>query len=240
MHRRFCRQAGRLGHLGGDRAEDIPGLAKGREEGAPPLPVDQRGIVVGLGCPEMGLGAERCDFRRRHARQAPGPILRVRQDVAGSGELFREGPALPEDLPAQGQASGIGRGAGLVEAGGGVGIGRLDVVRRLGLVVHDRQRQPGPIDQGGGGTVGAGHDGADRMARRQPLQRREQPLPDRRLVHMKIARALDRAIRGGLAVQDPAVRIDRQQLQIGLAEVEDCGDVGQLGLRCGLELQESW
>jgi general stress protein YciG len=93
--------------------------------------------------------------------------------------------------------------------------------RRIGLVVEDRQHQLGIADQCCGRAVARRHDRADREALAEIGQRGGHPTPEMLGVTVRIGLAAAHRIGGLARRQDRTLRHDRQQLDVGLADVEN-------------------
>src|SRR5215469_13826828 len=89
-----------------DRTERIEGAAQRWQQ---VVDVESSDEARGLSLPrrpEISMGAERGDFRDRDAAHAPGPILRIANEISRLGEELRAAPLLIGQLTTKIEAGG--------------------------------------------------------------------------------------------------------------------------------------
>ena len=224
------------GHMGGN---SLSHPCRCTREGIAPFP----------GIPQVAVAADRGQLARRNPGQPPGPVLRIGENAVGAHELLREVALQPEQLAAevhpcrQGREVALqpeqlaaevhpcrqGGAAGLGERGSHLGEGLDGLLRGLGLVVEDGQGEPVSAHQGGGAAVGRRHDGVDLVARRQPGRGLQQPAPDPFGVEVRVGGTVEAAVFEPLHREDLPVLSQRQELDVGLAHVENQRRGGLVG-----------
>src|SRR5262249_28070152 len=86
--------------------------------------------------PEIGMAAERSHFRRGDSGQAPGPVLRISDEMFRFREEFRTAPLLIGELPAEIESRRYFRGHALGKGRPHLGVVRLDLIDVRKFVVH--------------------------------------------------------------------------------------------------------
>jgi hypothetical protein len=102
----------------------------------------------------------------------------------------------------------------------------IEPVWGLELVVEDRQHETAIVDQRGGGAMGGHHQGLDRPTGRHHAELLEQPLPHALAVQVQVWRPGQRGVAPGGLVADLTVPVEHQQLDVGLADVENADEPG--------------
>ena len=143
------------------------------------------------------------------------------EDPTGPIEAIGEPAALPEKLARERETTWIDRTADLVEVRCYLGIGLLDVIRWLGLVVHHRQDQSLLVDQGRGRAVRRGNDCLDLEVPRNVGERLDHPGKDMLDIDMKIGPAIQRPVLRLPGVDDLIPLLgDRKQFHMRLADIK--------------------
>ena len=200
-----------------DRAQDIIGLAQGREQPLPSHALHQPADASGHRLPEAGMAAEIGELAAGDAAEAKAPVLRIEQEMARAPELGREGLLKPVELardvePAQRRREGLreGRGHAIV----------VVIVDRHLVIEHRQHQRARRIDQAAAPAMGDRDDIRDRRDGPETGEALHQEGPDARLVVMGKGRAGQDPVRRRQRLAD-GPGLHQGQLHIGLADVED-------------------
>ena len=218
-------EAGRMRDFGLDRSERVPGLAHRREEPPPAERVDHAREIALVRAPQVRMRAERGHLRRHRPAEAPAEILWIGQERGRLLELSRIAALEIEDVPPEIEAPRQKGRPRLVEGRTRRIIVGVDSGESIELIVERRKRRAVALHENAGAAVRRGRDRLDGKTRAKLLERADEERPGAFRVELEI-RPLgvrsERRVRRRALGKDAAAAVEDDDLDVRLADVEDC------------------
>ncbi len=170
------------------------------------------------------MRGDRGEFGRRDSAETPRPILRIAEERARGLELSRESALQIEDLPREIESARQAWRQRLLERRPNLVVFSRKRAVAVELIVESRQGVALIRDKDARRPMRRNRDRLDEKARAELLERANQESPCARGVEPQIRPGrirLERPVRRGALGENRSAAIEDDELDVGLADVED-------------------